>query len=71
MLDARRRQSQKSVARLLGLAGRRAEACALRAELESRQRTEYVGPAAFLLIDAVIADMARARSAKLDAAAAI
>jgi serine/threonine-protein kinase len=42
--------------RLLGLAGRRADALTLRAELESRQRNEYVGPAPFLLIDGVIGD---------------
>jgi serine/threonine-protein kinase len=42
--------------RLLCLAGRRAEALALRAELEMRQRTEYIGPAAFLPIDGAIGD---------------
>ena len=42
--------------RLLALAGRRSEALALRAELDARQRTEYIGPAAVLPIDGVTAD---------------
>jgi eukaryotic-like serine/threonine-protein kinase len=42
--------------RVYALAGRRADAMALRDELVSRARTEYVGPAAFLVIDAALGD---------------
>ena len=36
--------------RTLALAGRRAEALAIRAELTARSRTEFIGPAAFLMM---------------------
>lgn len=36
--------------RVLWLAGRREEALAVRAELVERSRSEYVGPAAFLMM---------------------
>ena len=36
--------------RTLALAGRRDEALAIRAELTDRARTEYIGPAAFLMM---------------------
>ena len=40
--------------RLHALAGHTADALAIRAELEARERTEYVGPACYLYIDAAI-----------------
>ncbi len=42
--------------RILGLAGRRADALAIRAELIERARTEYVGPAALMMVELVVGD---------------
>ena len=56
--------------RVYALAGRRADAMALRDELVSRAHTEYVGPAAFLVIDAPLGDedmIAESLQANVDA----
>ena len=58
------------LARVYAMAGRRADAMALRDELVSRARTEYVGPAVFLVIDAALGDedmIAESLQANIDA----